>query len=295
VSGGGEGAPAGLVPVAPSRECVGCGFDVVGRRVDAKCPECELPVRKTCGRWMLREDVGRGRRVVWSAWCLVVGVGLPVVMLGFLIFADFFGSLWPWVNALVHAVDGDVFGVSFFWVVCVCLALSLHLLANAARAPFWMRAGSVLGTLLPAVWISILQTEVRYSQIGSTLQSAWPILMAVAIVLHSMAHAWSLREVAGVCDRYLAMASTKRLYLVTKLWCCLGVVPAFGALLLLFAVSYFDSSRGASFMWRVLLLFSLTVLLPATLAVVVYAIMNWVRVLRAVRREMEFGCYAELK
>jgi len=295
VSGGGEGAPAAVVPVAPSRECVGCGFDVVGLGLHAMCPECELPVRKTCGRWMLREDVGRGRRFVWSAWFVSAGVVLPVVLIGFMIFAEFFGSLWPWVRDLQHAVDGDVLGVSFFWLVSAILATSVLLLSSAACAPWWMRAGAVLAAVLPTVWVSMTQMDLFFqSQLGWVILFAGPALFAAAIVHLLMTLSWSLRSVAGACDRYSAMASTKWLYLGSKLWCGFGVVPVFGAILLL-NIDFDNQTPLVSFVERSLELFSLMVFLPATVAVVVYAIVNWVRVLRAVRREMEFGCYAELK
>lgn len=295
MSGGGEGALAGVVPVAPSRECIGCGFDVVGLGLHAMCPECELPVRKTCERWMLREDVGRGRRFVWSAWFVLAGVVLPVVLIGFMIFADIFGSQWPWLYDLKYMMNPLAFALIFFWTVSTCFASSLMLLASAARAPWWVCAGGMLGALLPVIWFSISESGIRSSQYGSTFRSTGSIMLGVAIVLFSMAFARSLRGVAGACDRYSAIASTKRMYWVTKFWCGFGVVPTFGGLLLMGAVSYFGFSSAIFVVGRPLLLFSVMVLLPATVAIVVYAIVNWVRVLRAVRREMEFGCYAELK
>lgn len=291
----GEGATENAVGVAPSRECVGCGFDVVGLALHAKCPECELPVRKTCERGLLREDVGRGRCFVWSAWFLVAGVALPVLLIGFMIFADFFGSVWYWVNDLKYVMNRFTFGISFFWVVCGCLSASVLLLANAARAPWWIRVGGVLGAFLPAVWVTILESGILSDEHTSALRLAGPIPFVVAFVLLAVAIAWCLRGVGAACDRYTAMASTRRLYLLTKLWCGFGVVPAVGALLYLIAVIENKPSLLRFIVGRSLSPFSVMVLLPATLAIVVYAIVNWVRVLRAVRREMEFGCYAELK
>ncbi len=160
-----------------------------------------------------------------------------------------------------------------------------------------MRAGSVLAALLPAVWVSKIMIQMGQffqSQFGWVILFAGPALFAAAIMHLAMTLSWSLRSVAGACDQYSVMVSTKRLYLGSKLWCGFGVLLVFGAILLL-NIAFDNQTALASFFERSLQLFSLAVFLPATVVIVVYAIVNWVRVLRAVRREMEFGCYAELK
>lgn len=148
-------------PVAPSRQCVGCGFDVMGIAMDGVCSECQKPVRETVDRRLLRESPKRCRSAVAGASILIFGISsvvLTVVTSVALLFIKI--DISKWTNA--HPVTTGCTMLSLIPLA----AVSAWLLMAASLWPIrtrlaWLGAtivlplslvlvGAVLRVFLPA-------------------------------------------------------------------------------------------------------------------------------------------------
>ena len=221
-----SGAAASPTPVAPSRQCVGCGFDVMGIAMDGVCSECQKPVRETVLRPMLRDNPRWARWVQLGAWMVLTDLALTIILAA-LNAATSLGVL-PSAPLLTHKLTNWATTLTF----CVISSGAMTLLAVASRAPLtWLLLGLFAGLLPPFIaltnqWLNASPTipGIRTWMLTSNIVN----IVTVSATYFIYAHAtWMCSR---LCDSFALRTHARRLYLAAVVG-----IP----LLTLFAVSIF--------------------------------------------------------
>jgi hypothetical protein len=219
-------------PVSGHRECMGCGFDLVGLKRSAKCPECERPVARTLDVPLLRERAGAARRALTGLW-IVTGTCIagPGVVMSLALLANFFSLSWaiewlmeyvlPWA-ALAALLTGS-------WLV----ALAMPRRTPARR---WCLAGAWVWVVVIGLTISVLAMDAMLQQSWSSpAHSAARLLIALqwcasALCVLLGAQALLLPMACGAVarhiDRYHLRTQTRRYRMLSMMLLLPGATVA---------------------------------------------------------------------
>lgn len=196
-------------PVAPSRQCIGCGFDVIGIAMDGMCSECQRPVRETVNRPMLRRYPGRARWVQLGAWLILADLALTIILAA-LNAATSLGVLHPG-PLLYHKWTNWATTLTF----CAISIVAMALLAIASRARrTWLIAGFAAGLLPPIVALTNEWLTASPAIPGIRI---WIMTINIVNILTVSTtyfiYAHATRRCSRLCDDFVLHVHARRLYL----------------------------------------------------------------------------------
>lgn len=283
-----SGAAASPTPVAPSRQCVGCGFDVMGIAMDGVCSECQKPVRETVLRSMLRESRRSSRRVVLGSRLLFFALMSLMLLLLMLAVEDIAGIAWASAAFDQHpALD---------WALMLVL-LSLNaaggvLLMRSSRWAMSTQVAFALATMMPASLR--FMTEWFWNSPGSEHKMLYLMIMiaanAVCLFLTYTFLSWVVYASSLACDSFSLHSHAKRLRTATLIW-----GPAAAILLITFGAAGLYGGSDPSL--RALLdlaiqaasVFGVAIVLPLSVSLSCYALFVLTRLAKAAKAEANFA------
>lgn len=288
-----DGASDGAVPAvpvtpearAPHRQCIGCGYDVVGLPVDGPCTECGRPVRETVDRFMLRSEPTAAagvRRARIGFYGILAVLSVLIALLAIAIVSLVVPQVE--VGQFVDKIGPERIAVT----LCTITAISMGLVTGGlCIAPRARRLGRVaVGLVMPILAFPWTMTIAGEFAVPDNVRASLVGVGLLALGGMALVFARAVRTTTLACDDFLFCQRVRRWTWVIGAWALLVAFP--GATLIGGLVISNTYLGDANLRWLELAFrfYSLGVMLPLTVISIATALLLTMRVLKVAKTEL---------
>lgn len=288
-----DGTSNGAVPAAspapearaPHRQCIGCGYDVVGLPLNGPCTECGRPVRETVDRFMLRSEPTAAASIRRARIGFYGMLGVLVSLVTLIVLAIFSASSQtPTIDRLIQQIGPETLVLTIS--TCATLAAAM-ITSGLCMTRTTRRLRPVALGLTPLIlafpWIVNLTTpRVTSEHIAVACFS----MMMVAIGTLAAIFVRAVRSTALSCDDFKFLTLARRWSWVIIAWIALAAAPIAALIWLMFLTR--DEADMNIMIWlsRVIQFYFVLVALPLSLIALLTALLLTFRTLRVAKVEL---------